>query len=75
MPPIAMCYCDYNRVFGETRSREVTMKTPLAIVLTAVVLLAVSTLAIMNNACKSSQHEWCVPSTIWHHRAQLSSDD
>jgi hypothetical protein len=53
---------------------EVTMKSPLAIVLTAVVLLAVSTLAIMNNACKSSQHEWCAPSTIWHHKAQLSSD-
>jgi len=51
------------------------MKTPLAIVLTAVVLLTVSTLAIMNNACKSGQHEWCVPSTIWHHKAQLSSDD
>src|SRR6516164_4692650 len=24
----------------------------------------------MNNACKSGQHEWCAPSTIWHHRAQ-----
>jgi hypothetical protein len=44
------------------------MKTPLAVVLTAVVLMSVSTLAIMNNACKSSQHEWCAPmSTIRHH--------
>ena len=51
------------------------MQRSLLIVLTAVALLGVSTLAIMNNACKSSQHEWCVPSTIWHHRAQLSSDD
>jgi len=51
------------------------MQRPLLIVLTAVALLAVSTLAIMNNACESSQHEWCDPSTIWHHRAQLSSDD
>jgi hypothetical protein len=51
------------------------MKTRLAIVFVAVVLVAVSALAIMNNACKSSQHEWCVPSTIWHHRAQLSSND
>jgi hypothetical protein len=53
------------------------MKTPLAILLTAVVLLAVSTLAIMNNACKSSQHEWCAP-TIQHHiktKTQLSSGD
>ena len=51
------------------------MKTSLAIVLTAVVLLTVSTLAIMNNACKSGQHQWCAPSTIWHHRAQLSTGD
>ena len=51
------------------------MKSPLAIVFVAVVLVAVSALAIMNNACKSSQHGWCVPSTTWHHRAQLSSDD
>ena len=37
------------------------MKTPLAIVLTAVVLVAVSTLAVMNNACKSGRHGWCAP--------------
>jgi len=44
------------------------MKTPVAIVITAVVLLAISTLAIMNNACKSSQHEWCAPmSAVRHH--------
>jgi len=49
------------------------MKNPLAILITAIVLVAVSTLAIMNNACKSSQHDWCVPSTIWHHKTQLSS--
>ena len=43
------------------RGREVTMKSPLVIVLAAVVLVAVSTLAVMNNACKSSQHAWCAP--------------
>jgi hypothetical protein len=44
------------------------MHRPLLIVLTAVVLLALSTLALMNNACKSSQHEWCAPmSTVRHH--------
>jgi hypothetical protein len=44
------------------------MKTPLVIVLTAVVLVTISTLAIMNNACKSNHHEWCAPmSTIRHH--------
>ena len=35
------------------------MKTPLAIILTAVVLVVVSTLATMNNACKSGRHGWC----------------
>ena len=44
------------------------MKTPLLIALTAVVLLAGSTLAIMNNACKSDHHAWCAPvSDIRHH--------
>jgi hypothetical protein len=44
------------------------MKTPLVIVSVALALAAMSTLAIMNNACKSSQHEWCAPmSTIRHH--------
>ena len=44
------------------------MKTPLLIVLTAVVLGVGSTLAIMNNSCKSSHHAWCAPtSDIRHH--------
>jgi hypothetical protein len=44
------------------------MKTPLVIVSVALALAAMSTLAIMNNACKSSQHEWCAPMlTIRHH--------
>jgi hypothetical protein len=37
------------------------MKTPLAIILTAVVLVAVSNLAVMNSACKSGRHGWCAP--------------
>jgi hypothetical protein len=37
------------------------MKTPLSIVLVAVVLVAGGGLAIMNNACKSSHHGWCAP--------------
>jgi hypothetical protein len=37
------------------------MKAPLAIVLIAVVLVIVSALAIMNNACKSGHHGWCAP--------------
>jgi hypothetical protein len=44
------------------------MHRPLLIVLIAVVLLAISTQALMNNACKSSQHEWCAPmSAVRHH--------
>jgi hypothetical protein len=44
------------------------MKTPLLIVLTAVVLGVGSTLAVMNNSCKSTHHAWCAPiSDIRHH--------
>ena len=44
------------------------MKTPLLIVIAALVLVTGSTLAIMNNACKSSHHSWCAPaSSIQHH--------
>jgi hypothetical protein len=44
------------------------MKTQLAIIIVAVVLVTVGTLAVMNNACKSSQHAWCAPmSTVRHH--------
>jgi hypothetical protein len=44
------------------------MKTRLAIVIVAVVLVTVSTLAVMNNACKSSQRAWCAPmSSLQHH--------
>src|SRR6516164_6600230 len=58
------------------RGREVTMKSPLVIVLVAVVLVTVSTLAVMNNACKSSQHAWCAPmSSVRQHinTAQLTA--
>ena len=44
------------------------MKAPLLIVLGAVVLVAGSGLAIMNNVCKSSHHGWCAPvSDVRHH--------
>jgi len=44
------------------------MKSPLVIVLVAVVLVTVGTLAVMNKACKSSQHAWCAPmSSVQHH--------
>jgi hypothetical protein len=44
------------------------MKTAVWIVLSAVVLVAGSTLAMMNNACKSTQHSWCAStSSLRHH--------
>jgi hypothetical protein len=44
------------------------MHKPLLIILIAVVLLAISTLALMNNSCKSTQHGWCAPmATVRHH--------
>ncbi len=50
------------------------MKTTLLIVLTAVVVGVGSTLAIMNNSCKSSHHGWCAPtSDIRHHTKTRAS--
>jgi hypothetical protein len=44
------------------------MKSPLVIVLVAVVLVTAGTMAVMNKACKSNQHAWCAPmSTVRHH--------
>jgi len=43
------------------------MKTPLTIILIAVVLVVVSTLAIMNNACKTGRHECAPMSALRHH--------
>jgi hypothetical protein len=50
------------------RGPEVAMKSPLVIVLVAVALVTVGTLAVMNKACKTSQHAWCAPmSSVQHH--------
>ena len=46
------------------------MKGPLVIVLVAIALVAVGTLAIMNNACKTSQHEWCTPTSSMRHQVK-----
>jgi hypothetical protein len=47
---------------------KTAMKTPLLILLSAIALVVVSTLAMMNNACKSAYHQWCSPmSSIRHH--------
>ena len=57
---------DENSVVSGRR-RQVTMKSPLVIVLVAVVLVAVGTLIVMNNSCKSSQHAWCAPMSSFQH--------
>jgi hypothetical protein len=47
------------------------MKIRLLFVLVAFALAAVGTLAVMNNACRTGQHEWCAPeSTARHHTAR-----
>ena len=43
------------------------MKTSVLIILTVTVLI-VGALAVMNNACKASQHEWCAPTSSMRHQ-------
>jgi hypothetical protein len=47
--------------------REFAMKTPLLIVLIAVIIGAGGGLAAMNNACKKSHHPWCAPNYSLQH--------
>ena len=47
------------------------MKTAL-IALSAAVIIVGSTLAFLNNACKSSQHSWCAPNSSARHHAKIS---
>jgi hypothetical protein len=47
------------------------MKTAL-IALSAAVIVVGSALAVLNNACKSSQHSWCAPNSSVKHHAKLS---
>lgn len=46
----------------------------LIVVLTGAVVLfgTGSTLAIMNNACKTSAHAWCVPTSEFQHHAKTA---
>ncbi len=46
------------------------MKTPLLIVIAAVVFVAGSTLAVMNNACKSNRYSWCAPVSGFQHHVK-----
>ena len=48
------------------------MKTPLSIVLAAVVLVAGSSLAIMNSACKSNHHSWCASMSDFRHHVKTT---
>ncbi len=49
------------------------MKSPLVMLLVAVVLVTVGTLAVMNQACKSSEHAWCAPMSTLRHHIKTSS--
>ncbi len=56
--------------FGGPAVARSQMKTPLLIVVAAIVFVTGSTLAIMNNACKSGYHSWCAPASSIQHRAK-----
>ena len=59
-------------VSGVSAAARSQMKSPLLIVLTAVVLLGTgSTLAMLNNACKSGHHAWCAPTSDVRHVAKI----
>jgi hypothetical protein len=66
-------FLDNENSTSERSGGEVTMKSPLVIVLVAVVLVTVGTLAVMNKACKSSQHTWCAPMSTLRHHIKTSS--
>jgi hypothetical protein len=50
-------------------AREVAMNSSsLLVALIVIMLIAGSTLSIMNKACKGGYHAWCAPiSTVRHH--------
>ena len=65
---VRQTFADHENSTLSSRGREVNMKNLLVILLVAVVLVAVGTLAVMNNVCKTSQRAWCAPmSTLRHH--------
>jgi hypothetical protein len=43
------------------------MRTALLIAFAAILVMAVGTLAMMNNACKTSHHSWCGPAQFGGH--------
>jgi hypothetical protein len=44
------------------------MKIAVLVTLSVVAVAVGSTLAVMNNACKISQHSWCAPvASLRHH--------
>jgi hypothetical protein len=49
------------------------MKSRPTLVVAAVIVLVGtgSILAIMNNACKTGQHEWCAPVSMTRHQAKI----
>jgi hypothetical protein len=47
------------------------MKTPVAVIIAAVVLVVICAVAIMNNACKLGRHGWCAPMSAEPHDVKL----
>ena len=56
-----------NSAAGFYSQREAAMKTPILMILIATAVIVGAVLAVMNNACKSSQHTWCAPMTNLRH--------
>jgi hypothetical protein len=57
-----------------TPHREVTpMERSVVAVLIGVAFVVLTALAIMNNACKSSQHAWCTPVSTVRHQFKIGN--
>jgi hypothetical protein len=70
-PPLSGCNHAGKMIWSNERSdgefiktrgeMEVAMRTTLWIAFTTILLVVGGTLAMMNNACKTSYHSWCRP--------------
>lgn len=77
-PPVHSSFMWARIKFGDRALREVAqhdeaaMKAAVLIALSAVTVIVGSTLALMNNACKSTQHSWCAPMSSVRHYTRHS---
>jgi hypothetical protein len=47
------------------------MKRPILFAFAAILLATGSTLAFMNNVCKTGHHAWCTPVSITQHDMKM----